>query len=353
MITIAITYRNRDLNIVKRCLDSLANQTDDNFIVDIVDYGSDNGYSSDLKELIKNYTFIQLISVSTKGQLWNKSRAINIVLKKCTTQFFIMGDIDLLYHPNFIKKSKELILTYDVAYFQYGYLSEVETNKNKLFEDNKINFLGTSEGTGTNIYKTKVLKEINGYDEFYHGWGAEDTDVHYRLKNAGYFVHFYDEEILVKHMYHKKTYRTKKSKEPFHSSLEKINNQYMLLQSKLNITKANLNFKWGILPKKESFKENTVEILLSNKASEIEALLIGVLENIKGKKLILSIVSHKEYKSSKNYLKKVFGKKYLVFYDFQTINNLILETIITRFKNNYYEYNWDKASGIINLKIAL
>jgi len=353
MLTLAITYRNRDLIIVKKCLDSLNIQTDKNFIVHLVDYGSNNNFSLALNNLVKNYSFIELIYVSTQKQLWNKSRAINIALKQCNTDYFFVADVDMIFKDDFIEKINKLKQANKVYYFQVGFLSREESQLNKSFESYNIKHLTTKEATGMTLYPTKLLQSINGYDEFYHGWGAEDTDVHYRLKNAGYEVFFYDKELLLIHQWHLKNYRSKVNKAPFHSNLEKINHQYLNIANFNKRILANVNFKWGIFPKKESFKENTVEILLSNKASEIEALLMGVLENIKGKKLILSIVVHKEYKSSKNYLKKVFGKKYFVFYDFQTINNLILETIITRYRNNYYEYNWDKASGIINLKIAL
>jgi predicted glycosyltransferase involved in capsule biosynthesis len=39
--------------------------------------------------------------------------------------------------------------------------------------------------TGTTLFATHKLKEVNGYDEFYHGWGAEDTAFTCVLVNSG------------------------------------------------------------------------------------------------------------------------------------------------------------------------
>lgn len=353
MLTLVLTYRNRDLNVVQKCLDSLQHQTNNNFKVILVDYGSAENYADGLSKIISNYSFIKLIYCPVKQQLFNKSKAINIALKNTNTEYFFVADVDMIFKDNFVQKILQIKQKDKIYYFQVGFLTKTESNLNKKFIEYNIKHLTTPEATGMTLYPTKLLKEINGYDEFYHGWGAEDTDVHFRLRNAGYKVLFYDKELLLIHQWHSKSYRSNKSKEPFHSSLEKINHQYLNIANTKKRILANSNFNWGVLPKKESFTKNTAIISLTNQKSEIEALLSGIMGNYKDKKLIVNIVPHKDYKSLKNSLKKKLGKKYLVFYEFEEINNLILETIIARFRNNYYEYNWDKSGSIIKLNIAL
>jgi len=61
MLTIVLTYRNRDLKIAKKCLDSIQNQTIKEFKLVLIDYGSDKNCANGLKKLVKNYTFIKLI----------------------------------------------------------------------------------------------------------------------------------------------------------------------------------------------------------------------------------------------------------------------------------------------------
>ena len=55
MITILYPYRNRDLERVKRSLDSLTLQTDQRFKVLFVDYGSTPKQAYLVKQLINNY----------------------------------------------------------------------------------------------------------------------------------------------------------------------------------------------------------------------------------------------------------------------------------------------------------
>ena len=55
----------------------------------------------------------------------------------------------------------------------------------KEYNDYQIKFKTNLEATGITLFPTEILKRMNGFDEFYHGWGAEDTDAHNRLKNLG------------------------------------------------------------------------------------------------------------------------------------------------------------------------
>ena len=274
MLSLVLTYRNRDLKIVKRCLGSLKIQSDQDFKVFLVNYGSSDKFTAEIEGLVKLYDFIDYIFVPTYGQLWNKSRAINIALKKCKTSYFLMGDIDLIYHPEMIEKCKQLVKNYEVVYFQYAFLDQKESLKDYDFFGFEASFLGNEEITGTTLYKTETLKKINGYDEFYHGWGAEDTDVHLRLKNAGHSVYFYDQEILVKHQWHPKQYRSKESEYPFHTNLEKINHRYMVLQNQHKITQANPEFEWGKMPDIDWPKFDFGDVIATRKVwgSVIEAM---------------------------------------------------------------------------------
>ncbi|ADF51449.1 glycosyl transferase family 2 [Zunongwangia profunda SM-A87] len=353
MLSIVLTYRNRNLTIVKKCLDSLKNQTNSKFSLYLINYGSSEKYTLELEILIKSYSFVKYISVSTHLQLWNKSRAINIALKKCDTPYFLMGDIDLIYHPEMVEKCIRLIKKYDSVYFKYAYLNQRESSKSGSFFDFQPSFYGNSEVTGTTLYQTEILKEINGYDEFYHGWGAEDTDVHLRLKNAGYSVYFYKAEILVKHQWHPKDYRSKKSTYPFHTMLERTNHQYMLQNDRMKTVKANLNFNWGKMPSEKNIlalKESFEKLEISSEISQIDAFLTGVLPQLKYG-LEINIVENKQSSSIKNRFKKILGKKHIETYDMAYINNRVLEEIIKCHRLASYTYDIDWNRRVIHLKI--
>lgn len=352
MISVILTYRNRDLNIVERCLNSLANQTNLNFRVEVVDYGSNNMYSKKLESLLSHYEFCSLTHIPTSLQLWNKSKAINVILKKCTTPYFFVGDIDMIFRNDFIEKMYGLSKEDEVTYFQVGFLFKEESLKERSFSQYKIKHISGKEATGMTLYPTELLKEINGYDEFYHGWGAEDSDVHERLRNLNIKVNFHTKETVLLHQWHSRSYRLKDSIEPFHSTLEQINSKYLEQTVETKKIKANVKFQWGLLQKKINF-DDAINLQLTNEKTEVNALLNGTFNDIINKNVVLSISRSKDFKSLKTIIKKGLGKKHKTFYFFQEVNDLLLMSIISNYRTCYYEYKWDRQNEKITVKIAL
>ncbi|MCB4799706.1 glycosyltransferase family 2 protein [Neotamlana laminarinivorans] len=351
-ISMVLTNRNRDLRIVKQCLTSLKKQSEQSFVCTLVDYGSDANYLKDLKKLLQDFPKINFVSCDVSGQLWNKCRAINIALKACETPYFMVGDIDLMFHPDFIKTANTLAKPSEVHYFLYGFLSEEESKLNKEFIDYKVDFPGNNEVTGNTMFPTEVLKKLNGYDEFYHGWGAEDTDIHIRMKNQGLSVNFYDKEILVKHQWHPKAYRSKLSKHPFHSQLERINHAYMNFTEASKKKQVNQDLEWGKLPVTKHYNQlnNACDKVFHIKASNLELkAFLAHLHNIKDETIQLKITDFPSSEKQKNNMKKLFGKKSIPVLSMETINNIILEEIITKFRNNPYKYQFDRTENQIEL----
>ena len=354
MITIVLTYRNRTLNIVKKCLDSLQNQSNKQFTVTIINYGSEVDKTIALEKLLSTYTFIDYSYCATSYQLWNKAKAINIALKQCKTSHLFVGDIDMMFRADFIEKLETLKNSNEITYFNVGFLNKEESSKNQEFNKYKVKHISQEEATGMTLYPTELLKQINGYDEFYHGWGSEDTDVHIRLQNAGYKINFYEQEVMLLHQWHPRIYRSKKSMKPFHTSLEQINQQYLQQAVNGKRIKANENFNWGKNSEKVVFTDsNSSSVTVTNLKSDLDAFFIGTIHNYSQNNLVITIKKYEAYTSVKNNLKRIVGKKYFKLYHFQEINNIILTSIITNFRSNYYEYKWDQELQTISLKIAL
>ena len=61
MLSILYAYRNRDAERVKYSLDSLVKQTNTNFKVIFLDYGSNLDTANEIKGLISNYNFVTYI----------------------------------------------------------------------------------------------------------------------------------------------------------------------------------------------------------------------------------------------------------------------------------------------------
>lgn len=354
MITLVLTNRNRDLRIVKKSLDSLEQQSHNDFELFLIDYGSNEEYLLELGQLISKYPKLQFITCPVSGQLWNKSRAINIALKQTTTPYFLVGDIDLIFHPDFIQKVAELVQPDEVYYFQYGFLSKEESLLDKKYDDYLVDFKGNNEVTGTTVFPTLVLKSLNGYDEFYHGWGAEDTDIHIRMENLGLKINFFDKEILVKHQWHPKQYRSKSSKHPFHSLLERINHAYMVITNKTKRTIVNQDIEWGKIAEKDQYDKlknyPSSELIIANSKMEILSLL-AQLRNFKDEVVDVKINEISNKIRKKNIVKKIFKKKYIPFLEMEEVNNLLLEEIIKNYRNIPYQYSFDRNKNLIHLKI--
>ena len=80
LLTIVIPNRNRNLTTVRRTLNSIAKQLNNEVKVIVIDYGSEITYQEELQNYINTLNGVICVTCPTQGQLWQKTRAINIVL---------------------------------------------------------------------------------------------------------------------------------------------------------------------------------------------------------------------------------------------------------------------------------
>ncbi len=356
MLTIVIPNRNRNLDTVRRTLGSIAPQLDDQVEVVVIDYGSERDYQLQLKEMISQWKHMELISCPTQEQLWQKTRAINIVLKKCKTPFFMVADMDMLFHPAFTKKVRSQAKEGQATYFQVGVMTQKESLLVKPFADYEIKFLTDKKATGMTLLPTDLLKEIGGFDEFYHGWGSEDTDVHVRLHNKGVPVHFYEEEALLLHQWHPKFYRSKKSTAPFHDSLERINQVYLSLSRKHKRIQANKKHDWGVLPnsfKYQALSSPSAKVNCYCTKEALTALYFQMSEGLFSGVVEVKITEHPDAHTPKTKLKLALGKKTPLFIDLEVANRNLLEHIIAEHRLAPYRYRYDRQEKVIDLSIHL
>lgn len=353
MLSIVLTNRNRDLKSVKGCLRSLDEQTSPNFIIFFVDYGSCDSYKYELKKVLEKYSIVRYIDCPTEGQLWNKSRAINIALRAAETPYFLVGDVDIVFSPYFVQEAMKLANPNEVHYFQCGFISREETLTKNNFNEYEVAFIGNKAVTGISLFPTPSLKSINGYDEFYHGWGAEDTDVHNRISHLGLKVLFYNRRLLIKHQWHSKFYRGKFSNQPYHSQLEQINHSYMLLSDKTKRILVNQDLNWGVMPTKQAYGQlNKVQKFLQIKPISVEVKgILAHLKNCDNEVVSLKITDCTFFDKVINSVKRILGRKYNTFYRLDEVNNMLLEFVITNFRNNPYRYSYNKKNRYIQLEM--
>jgi hypothetical protein len=197
------------------------------------------------------------------------------------------------------------------------------------------------------------LRTINGFDEFYHGWGSEDTDAHVRLINSGHEVSFQEGSCYFLHQWHPKAYRSRNSQEPYCQGLEQTNAGYLRQTRELRKVKANVNTSWGVMPKPLDINDFDYELSITNKAYEVRAFMQQLLDLESNTSLMITIYQDPKYKSIKDGVKKILGKKTISFITLEEANDIILNTLIGTLRNSTYHFHFDAQLQQITLRIII
>jgi glycosyltransferase involved in cell wall biosynthesis len=225
---------------MKRSFDSLEMQTNTNFKVILVDYGSEPEMSNGVKKLLENYPFITYIYNNTRGMPWNRAHSLNTGIRIAETEFVFTADIDMIFKNNFVEKLIASAVHATVTFFQVYYLPQKFSNWENIgsqkYETSKKFALGLA------LLPVKTINEIGGYDEFYCFWGLEDNDLEHRLKKAGIKTNFFDEEVLMYHQWHLPGIASEKE---FPQAWGVFQNDYFL--SRESVVKRNELTGWGKL----------------------------------------------------------------------------------------------------------
>lgn len=357
MIAIIYPYRNRDLFRVKRSLDSWVNQSNQFFKIYFVNYGSCQKITEELKSLLNNYSFVELSEFSTQNQPWNKSRALNSVIKNLEEDYCFVADIDMIFHKDFFKKLNLLKDHNKIIYFKVGFLNKAESRKNLKFEDYNISFESTDEATGLSLFPVEALKEIRGFDEFFHFWGAEDTDIHNRLKLHGLTSYFYDKEILLLHQWHE-SYRMKESNKLTQdlrlNDVVRLNHEHMNFNLKAeNIVRNSVN--WGNPLNENEFldlKNNCTKIIqINNTKAHIDHFVYHELSNLKSGYYCFLFKKNENLLKIKKNIKTLLGKSIVKTFTLKEINDKLLISILLI--NNYRNYGIVINDELNEIKLLL
>lgn len=200
LISIVFGYRNRELDRVKRCLDSLAQQTVKNFEVLFVDYGSDKNYAIKAEDLVSNYSFVRYIFTEARGHLWSRGKALNIGIKEAKGEWVFTNDLDMILPSNLLEKMSRHLA--DKSFYHL-----LSNNLTASFDRwNDIDEIPLQEynegGRGILLIPRNELIMIGGYDEFYHQWGVEDLDLYERLISHGLEEKPFPNDVYQHHQWH-------------------------------------------------------------------------------------------------------------------------------------------------------
>lgn len=249
--SLIITVFNR-INLLRKSLISLKNQSVQPFELIISDDGSTEDVASGILDIVRTFDFpVKLVSQNKEGFRLAKCR--NNAVKLSEGDFLIFLDQDIIHTNNFLKtfidnkKKKRFVTSYPIrltkiqsekiseeiiasgellSFIKFEQLNKIK----KQFIKDYISFVG---------HKIKLVKQkpklrggvcainrndyiaVNGYDEKFIGWGNEDDDIRKRLYRSGVsgYNPFYLEFPL--HLYH----------ETFHNDGERVNTKYSTVRS--------------------------------------------------------------------------------------------------------------------------
>jgi glycosyltransferase involved in cell wall biosynthesis len=200
-----IPYRNRDVERVQRCIQSIMTQEYKNFEVIFVDYGSLSTLSHQVKNYLANFEFITYIYLLTEGWLWCKSHALNTGIELAKGKNIVVTDVDIIYAPNFLQVIQQHINHNNFCVYQCYYIPENFTKYSLLNFENTYSTWVKSDDTGTGLLAApkEALVAIGGFDTFFKIWGFEDMDIFSRLQQYGLtFTYINTETVNSFHQWH-------------------------------------------------------------------------------------------------------------------------------------------------------
>ncbi len=182
-----ITYRDRNLENVRRCFESLKKQRGGfDYEIILVNFGSSKSYRDPLQELVKDFSRIKLVNVNTRGRFWCKSEALNIGLEVAKGEYIIVVDVDLIYCDWFLQVIAKYASPSRLLYY-HCYIPPKGAADYDNFDFEKSHPYPQNEAfnTGLIVALREQMLRVGGYNEFFRIWGASDLEMCKRLLHSG------------------------------------------------------------------------------------------------------------------------------------------------------------------------
>lgn len=187
--SIVIPYRNRPIENVNRCLESIQNQTYQDFEIIFSDYGSVPEYQKAISEFISKIPQAKYIYNETRGMFWNRSEALNLGAEQARGEFLFFCDVDLILIPNFLEYYQSNLKETCSFVFPLWQLPKnfkrhhqilKSDNWEKLFKISKLDKITK----GNFFISRKIFKQSRGFHPFFRVWGYEDLEFVRRVQEV-------------------------------------------------------------------------------------------------------------------------------------------------------------------------
>lgn len=344
IVTIIYANRNKGLVRIKASLDTLKRQSTQNFEVVFVDYGSDPFLVRELRELLTEYEFVKFFPLEVPQLLWNKSKALNYGISQTQSPYIFIADVDLIFHPDTTQLFNKLAVEDKFFLFNLGYLDRAESSKLTKaynFEDLIPNRFGNVNGMI--LAPTKAFLGVNGLDEFFHFYGAEDEDLFARMENADYKREA-NEDAYFYHNWHQ-SFAGSEDKiitgNPRVKNIMRINQRHFLRNREKGIIKPNRQGTIGnVISKEESdlLLHPTETVKIYNILSHVEHFLGEELLSYAGEIINVEFVEDPYFHTLKHKLKKLLGKQTQLYCSLKEVNDMVLKEILYRYRDANYSF---------------
>lgn len=359
LISILYAHRNRDLQRIKISFDSLSRQSVQDFEVIFIDYGSESQVASELRSLSSNYKFVKFFPLPVQQLLWNKSKALNYGILKSGGDYIFIGDVDLVFHPDAIKLMRENINLEHFQLLTLSYLNKQESSKlyfNYDFEE--IKPYRSGDVNGMVLASKEAFLKINGFDEFFHFYGAEDVDLFSRFENAGY-REMKNTDCFFYHNWHPGFQGSDDSivtRNPRIKNIMRINQQHYFRNKKLNIIRPLRQSGMGtVIGEKESERLDnpSLNFTILNIAAQVDHFLEEQLPSLKNEVIKAVFVEDPYYNSLKYKIKVKMGKQTQPYYSLKEVNDRVLKKILFLLRDENYSFKISENLDAIELKLEV
>lgn len=197
-VTVVIAHRNRADYRIRNALRSIRGQSCRADIrILVVDYGSEPEQLERLRAITEPLG-AEVLPIGDRA-VWNKAHCLNLGIRRVSTKFVMTLDVDVILGSNYLAEALAALdrdpLTAVFApcvYLPESCREDLEAGSRDgtHLDLDRLKGLGSVKpdgwlSTGMVVTYTRFFHEIRGYDEFYHTYGAEDSDLAQRFFNLG------------------------------------------------------------------------------------------------------------------------------------------------------------------------
>ena len=185
-LSVITSFRDRDIRRVERFLHSLAGQTDKDFELIFLDYGSQDPTATAVRAECDKYAFCRYHYNDTRGMLWNRAHAMNSAVRLARSDWVLFTDVDLIFSDGCIARLKQGIEP-GIQFFCRAYFLPHEFDDYASLASRPTGFRLTSMKTRGLFHcvERQAFAAVGGFDEYYCIWGLEDTQLAASLRQSG------------------------------------------------------------------------------------------------------------------------------------------------------------------------